>query len=205
MFELATGSPLHTAIDLVRAARQVLDKSPRPVPAAAAGASRRCVADAEAMVMAATGCQHRSVGWDERVASRMGGDHQQQRGPIFINVGANKGFNAAAFMSLWRDEVTEEGWKQLIERYAAEHQLDFLRHHPCGECNRHCLFGNKDGAQGKRRLPRLVGAEAHMLELQQSNRQLRSKPTQACRLRCGMSRPCSRRRPHGSRRGSWPR
>ena len=148
------------------------------------GGEPRCVPDASRMVAVTGGCQHRSVAWAEQLAVAV-----PQRSPVFVNVGANKGYNAAAFMALWSLlSVTESGWHRHVVRFANDrNESELLATRPCGECNPHCIFcegrkccrhvrGERGGclANPMRHLhPRRVpGATAHMLELQASNREL---------------------------------
>ena len=122
------------------------------------------------MVHASGGCQRGGLGqphgegWDERLKRA---NASLGRRPIFINVGANKGFNSASFMALWSGALTEQRWRELVLRYATERSEHRLRVHACGVCNPYCRFPKRADP-----VPTHDTAEVHLLELQASNRQL---------------------------------
>eukprot|EP00966_Prymnesium_polylepis_P222643 5150626-Prymnesium_polylepis.1 len=102
-----------------------------------ANANQSCRSDGVAMArFAVTGCQKSGdVRWAERLAAAV-----PQAAPVLVNVGANKGFNAAAFLDLWSPQlgVNEAKWHQHIVQYAAQKSIPGLGASACGMCNRHC-------------------------------------------------------------------
>jgi FkbM family methyltransferase len=89
--------------------------------------------------------------------------------PVMINVGANKGYLAAAFLNLFGEEyVTPHRWLAKIRQYAQEKHLGYLKFDPCGACHE-C---RKKPNAGKRRNISARGGQVHLLELMPSTRAL---------------------------------
>ena len=97
-----------------------------------------CVPDA--LTIAWKGCS--KPNWEEPAAqlfaSRAGGS----AATTLINVGANKGYNAAAFLSLWthRADIHPKAWYRAILEYATgQHgtakKHNYLTYQSCGACN----------------------------------------------------------------------
>lgn len=95
--------------------------------------------------------------------------------PVFINVGANKGYEAPRFLSLWsqRASVSVKSWQRGIRDVAAgrasvdgetPRKYGFLRSQPCGACSTVCRGGVKRHARD--------GGTVHLLELAVANAKL---------------------------------
>jgi len=95
--------------------------------------------------------------------------------PIFVNVGANKGYEAPRFLSLWsqRASVTVKWWRREIQMVAegrasvngeTPRRSHFLSSQPCGACNEACLGVAKPHARD--------GGTVHLLEMAGANAKL---------------------------------
>ena len=95
--------------------------------------------------------------------------------PIFVNVGANKGYEAPRFLSLWsqRKSVSTKTWLQGIRAVAAgkasvngeaPRRNGFLASQTCGACREACVDGSKPHARD--------GGSVHLLEMTLPNAQL---------------------------------
>ena len=92
-------------------------------------------------------------------------DAEVQHDPIFINVGANKGYKIAAFMALWSQHFTTgQMWKKRILQYAAHISSGHLHSVSCGVCH--------DCHEPPPRQHGRTGGQTHALELDSSNRRL---------------------------------
>ena len=103
--------------------------------------------------------------WEQVAATQLAARYPS---PVLVNVGANKGYNAAAFMALHSQSgVTPRSWHRELLRYAKNdtgHTHKFLRSYPCGFCGDcHAV----DPAPHSR-----DGGRVHLLELVQANRKL---------------------------------
>ena len=118
-----------------------------------------CAPDAIKLMPTITGCS--MVPWAQVVA-----DVVPRPAPvIYVNVGANKGYNVAEHMSMWSQHgVTNQLWHENILKYAQENNRGFLRAYSCGNC----------GACKSAAPPPHMrsGGRVHVLELTASNRAL---------------------------------
>ena len=131
----------------------------------------RCVKDVDLLRLYWNGCAH--APWAEYAAKRFDAQNVSDAAPItMINVGANKGYGAPAFLSLWseslRARLRAKEWKWAIQRYARTDRPNkthgFLIHTPDGPCHESSLRREAH----TRELP----AQVHMLELLAANRRL---------------------------------
>ena len=103
--------------------------------------------------------------WEEVAATQLA---ERYPSPVLVNVGANKGYNAAAFMALHSQSgVTSRTWYRELLRYAKNdtgHTHKFLKSYPCGFCG-DCHAPNP--APHSRN-----GGRVHLLELVEANRKL---------------------------------
>ena len=98
--------------------------------------------------------------WLAELAARI-----PRKRPIFVNVGANKGYGVAEFLQLWTQRgLTNRQWYHHIQHFAKQVNSGFLMRDacgPCGQCNpRPAHKHNRDGGI------------AHALELSGRNREL---------------------------------
>ena len=105
-----------------------------------------------------------SSSWEDAVAE------VPRQGPVvMVNIGANKGYNIAAFLALWTQTpgLSVSAWQDAIVKYAKRYKkgallsMNFIR---CGVC----------GACSRRKPPKhsRSGGVAHAIELQSANRDL---------------------------------
>lgn len=114
-----------------------------------------CVADASLMVPV-SGCPR--VSWEEEVAMAV-----PREPPVhYINVGANKGYNAASFLGLWSSRrIASKDWQQAILRYARAQNVSLRASVACGMCKAcNVPLAREHGRRGGR---------AHLLDLSPSN------------------------------------
>ena len=118
-----------------------------------------CAPDAVALMPAITGCS--DVRWAEAVA-----DVLPRPAPVvYINVGANKGYNVAEHMGLWSQRpVTAQRWHEEILAYAQSNKRGFLKTYSCGNCN--ACKAPRPAAHAR------SGGQMHLLELTAANRAL---------------------------------
>ena len=136
-----------------------LDLLPAHLAASALIMTSWCAPDAIKLMPTITGCS--MVPWAQVVA-----DVVPRPAPvIYVNVGANKGYNVAEHMSMWSQHgVTNQLWHQNILKYAQENNRGFLRAYSCGNCG-----ACKSAAPA----PHMrSGGHVHVLELTASNRAL---------------------------------
>ena len=135
------------------------------------GQRSSCIPDAVDLVPLWRGCDH--ADWATPAAELFANGRSSASSRVMINVGANKGFNAAAFLALWsarhRDKVQAMAWFQAIRKYALGGGPDSKRHsylsyQACGAC-RSCQA--KDVPPHQRE-----GGIVHLLELLPANRAL---------------------------------
>ena len=111
----------------------------------------RCTLDA-LTALPASPCPR--LDWEERLAEAL-----TPQSPIFVNVGANKGYNAASFLALHSDRrVSARAWHRHVRGAGVADPV------ACGMC-KPCLMGPP-----KRHSRR--GGTAHLLELTGNNRRL---------------------------------
>ena len=95
--------------------------------------------------------------------------------PTFVNVGANKGYEAPRFLSLWsqRKSISSRKWLRVIQTVAegkasvngeAPRRNGFLSMQKCGACSEACLDVSKPHARD--------GGSVHLLEMALPNAQL---------------------------------
>ena len=95
--------------------------------------------------------------------------------PILVNVGANKGYEAPRFLSLWsqRKSVSAKTWLRGIRDVAegkasvngeAPRRNGFLASQTCGACKEACMDGSKPHARD--------GGSVHLLEMAPPNAKL---------------------------------
>ena len=130
-----------------------------------------CTPDALDLVAAWGGCPKNN--WAERAAETFGQRESKSTEPtVLINVGANKGYNAASFLSLWSTarNMTIKKWSNAITNYArgvsngTSWKHGYLAFNQCGACG--SCRAREPKAHGRN------SGKVHMLELLQSNRQL---------------------------------
>lgn len=118
-----------------------------------------CLADAAAVARRnVTGCP--SSSWQSLVA-----DVVPRAAPVFVNVGANKGYSLVEFLATWTQRGASAGaWHKAILRYADLHKTKYLKQFGCGFC-RDC--------RAPLPMPHSrTGGITHALELTSNNRQL---------------------------------
>ena len=130
-----------------------------------------CVPDASELLGQWKGCSHAS--WTVP-AAELFASARPAAARVMLNVGANKGFNAAQFLALWRHDLRErlqpKDWVAAIRRYATggrgtdgrRHQ--YLNYQSCGAC--HACY--QEAAPPHVR----TGGVVHAVELLPSNRAL---------------------------------
>lgn len=113
-----------------------------------------CVADASRM-MPVSGCPR--VSWEEEVAAAV-----PRASPQYINVGANKGYNAASFLGLWsRHRIGNKDWHHAILLYARTQNVPLRASVACGMCKAcNTPLAREHGRRG---------GHAHLLDLSPSN------------------------------------
>ena len=150
--------------------------------------AQHCAADALSLVRHSNGCAH--APWIQRAADLHHASSSVADGSLVSNivVGANKGYDAPAFLSLWSPSLAKrlggQTWKRLIMAYAKGTGVDkdictfctyveasnrkhnFLQMFPTGPCKNEANVRHKHHARS-----RLV-PHVHLLELLPSNRQL---------------------------------
>jgi hypothetical protein len=105
-----------------------------------------------------TGCP--TSPWRERAAAAL-----NPSAPILLNIGANKGFAASEFLSLFSQRaVGAKRWHRAVVGYGRAHKLGFVDATSCGACGA-C------GARAPERHSR-DGGRVHLLELLPSTRTL---------------------------------
>ena len=106
------------------------------------------------------------IGCAEDTWSQIAAKKLAPREPVMINVGANKGYIAAAFLRLFALANTTPGrWGDAIQKYAHDNNLGYLKYQPCGACF-DCREKRTKEAHDKR------GGHVHLLELLPKTRAL---------------------------------
>lgn len=112
-------------------------------------------------------------GWQEMLTEELPSLFSPR--PIFVNVGANKGYEAPRFLSLWsqRKSVSPKTWLRGIRAVAdgnasvngePPRRNGFLSSQLCGACPQACMGGSKPHARD--------GGTVHLLEMALQNVQL---------------------------------
>jgi FkbM family methyltransferase len=105
------------------------------------------------------GCS--TVPWAEVIADVM----PRPAPVIYVNVGANKGYNVAEHMGMWSQHgMTNQRWHENILEYARENKRGFLKAYSCGNCGACKAAAPAPHARS--------GGRVHLLELTASNRAL---------------------------------
>lgn len=118
-----------------------------------------CAPDAIKLMPTIQGCS--TVPWAEVIA-----DVLPRPAPvIYVNVGANKGYNVAEHMGMWSQHgVTNQRWHENILKYAKANKRGFLKAYSCGNCGACKAAAPPPHARS--------GGRVHLLELTASNRAL---------------------------------
>lgn len=113
--------------------------------------------------------------WVDNLVSSTGSERKAPR--VLIDVGANKGYMIAEFLSLWRPQnstPSAAAWNRAIRQWAAEHGSHALRQRSCGECG-DCKRKAQPPAQRSLSWPGTSFSDdvvVHALELVEDNRHL---------------------------------
>ncbi len=96
--------------------------------------------------------------------------------PVYVNVGANKGYSIAEWLGGWSQHgITARAWHAQIKKYAARRKGNFLRTYSCGNCN--------DCRRPPPRAHARTGGRVHALELGAGNRALLRHLIDTCAAR----------------------
>ena len=131
-----------------------------------------CIPDVLALSLNWRGCTA-PHGWLEMLTEQL--PSLFSPAPIFVNVGANKGYEAPRFLSLWsqRKSVSAKTWLRGIRGVAegkasvngeAPRRNGFLASQTCGACREACMDGSKPHARD--------GGSVHLLEMALPNAKL---------------------------------